>query len=56
MPAESLAHLVVSLVKKGLRPHSSPCWLMGVCAGSLHSDEQAVEQRGALLLADPLDL
>lgn len=48
--------MAVSLLKKGLRPHSSPCWLTGVCAGSLHSDEQTVEQRGALLLADPLDL
>lgn len=48
--------MVVSLVEKGLRAHSSPCWLTGVCAGSLHSDKQAVEQRGALLLADPLDL
>lgn len=43
-------------VKKGLGPHSSSCWLIGMCAGSLHSDEQAVEQGGALLLADPLDL
>lgn len=56
IPAESLARLVVSLVKKGSRWRSSPCWLIGACAGSLHSDEQAVEQRGALLLADPLDL